>query len=291
MSDAQPENSPPSADNFQGLAIAVQGLQSRVDHLEAGGDKSLFKRLTENASAAALLIGLALTVAQVRETFFSKPEADRISQLSAFNQAVGEVARLRQELAEMPSRISDANSRLVVAGVMTSRILNAATTATAMLPDMKDRDVGVPQLIVLINEALNNGDMKSVDMLTQRAANKTNVTDFQHSEALRYRAQFYFAVGDASSGRKTIADALTFLAPQAVAARAYDVMFLVTGEMGAGACADLPDAMHQFMSLVSSPQIATEQRGELVATLRPQYEFTQRVRCTNLPPVESAFPN
>jgi hypothetical protein len=201
MSDKQPYVPKELAEPSSPIELAVQSLQSRVEHLEAPEKKSIIKRLSENASVAALLLGLALTIAQVRETFLSKPEADRIAQLSALNQSVGAIARLRQELAQLDGATTDKKQRLALESILTTRIANERTTALALLRDVKDQDVGIPQLVVLYNEAVNNRDLQSADLLTKRAVEIKDVTDYEHSEALRQRGQYLFTAGRPDEAR------------------------------------------------------------------------------------------
>jgi len=272
-------------EQISGLAVAIQGLQSRLDHIEFAEKKSIFRRLTENASAAALLIGLALTVAQVRETFFSKPEADRIAQIGAFNQSIGAVAKLRQEMAELNYNTSNPSAQLTVASILTARIVNEVSTARAMLHDIKDADVGIPQLVTLISEAFNEGDLATVDLLTSRTVNKKDVTAFAHSEAMRYRAKYLF-INQTEQGRNTMEAAIALL-PLGSGAQAFDVRDLLESELGFGDCDHIDSAAKRLLAAVATPQIYPEQRNQVLQSIIPFYNLVLNGRCPTLPPLRA----
>lgn len=285
MSEQAPEMPEKPAEPISSIELTIQNLQNRIEILEAPENKSIIKRLSENASIAALLLGLALTIAQVRETFFSKPEANRIAQLGALNQSIGAIARLRQEYAEVDGTVIDKKQKLILEGILTTRIANERTTALALLQGVGDNDVGIPQFIVLYNEAMSNGDLESADKLTSRAVSKKDVTDFEHSEALRQRAQFLFTSGQPDEGRIAFEQSMQALrkAPTTAAARSFNLMYLILSELYTGDCERVADEVRRLRALLAEPLVTPEQRGSMIDTLRPQYEFVGSTRCANLP--------
>jgi hypothetical protein len=227
------------------------------------------------------------SIAQVRETFLSKPEADRIAQLSALNQSVGSIARLRQEFAQLDGATTDTKQRLALESILTTRVANERTTALALLRDVKNQDVGIPQLVVLYNEAVNNGDLQSADILTKRAVEIKEVTDYEHSEALRQRGQYLFTAARPDEARIFFEQSINAFqpVPATAAARSYVLMNLILGELYAGDCERVPDEVRRFGTLLAQPLVTPEQRSSMIDTLRPQYDVFRSQRCSTLPPL------
>src|SRR5262245_54646410 len=69
MSDAQAKGH---------LYLLLANLCDRVSKIEEAGQKSALKKITENAGAVALFLGLVLTAASLYEVFVTRPRADRI---------------------------------------------------------------------------------------------------------------------------------------------------------------------------------------------------------------------
>ena len=80
-----------------GIPLMLKSHELRIAKLENGDKKTIFKRLTESGNASALFLGLILTFLSIREAGFIKPEADRISRISNFNQAVNAAGQKMQE--------------------------------------------------------------------------------------------------------------------------------------------------------------------------------------------------
>ena len=60
------------------------------------------------------------------------------------------------------------------------RIMNAISTARAILPDLNDADVGIPQLIVLISESFQMGDPAAQESI-RRAVSKTDAPPYMRA--------------------------------------------------------------------------------------------------------------
>lgn len=156
------------------LAASIQSFDSRISELEKGDKKGPFKSLTENAGSVGLLLGLILTLASLYDVFVAKPEADRISAIAQFNQAVNSAIQIRQELIQQSQTNSDQGYRLALMSLATPRILNSIATAKAILPELPDKDVGVPQLITLITESVTAGDLDSAKGSPASTISRTN---------------------------------------------------------------------------------------------------------------------
>ena len=220
------------------ILLMLKSQEARIAQLEIGAKKTIFKRLTESASVSALLLGLILTFVSLREAFVTKPEADRISRLSNFNQAVNSAAQKRQEQIRLQIQNPDPQLQLAMASATTNQILNDISTARAILRDLSDRDVGVSQLTVLISESFTAGDIESAGTFVTRAVNLTGLTPFERSEALRFEGRYFFVKGDFAKVRQSYIAALSALGNSSsfAAARAYDLADLIPMEYSYGDC-------------------------------------------------------
>lgn len=188
---------------------------------EPGTARSL-KAFADNAGAVALLLGVVLSLFSLYDILIRKPEADRISAITQFNQAVNSAAKTRQDLIQA-NNSADQAQRLAVMSMATPRILNDVATAKALLPTLEAEDVGVPQLLILITEAMTAGDLPSAESFIERALSIKNLTPLMKSEALRYRGKFQYVSGDATAGRASYKEAISSLGLGLAAggARAY----------------------------------------------------------------------
>jgi hypothetical protein len=64
-----------------------------------------------------------------------------------------------------------------------------------MLRDLDNSDVGIPQLIILISEAVTAGEIDSAKDFVTRAVSKTDVSPYMRSEAKRYEGRLLFYTG------------------------------------------------------------------------------------------------
>src|SRR5581483_2716720 len=124
------------------LSVELSSLDHRLRKLEDGEKKTPFKRLLENAGACALLLGLVLTLFSLYDVLVAKPEADRISRISSFNEAVNAAAKKRQDLIRTElDTAADPGLKIAMQMAATPQILNDAATARAILRDLKDGEV------------------------------------------------------------------------------------------------------------------------------------------------------
>ncbi|MCS3764892.1 hypothetical protein ML401_06105 [Bradyrhizobium sp. 62B] len=259
--------------------LLLKNFEDRIGELEKNSHKTIFKKLIESASASALFLGLVLTFASLHETFIAKPEAERITRLSQFNQAVNSAAKQRQELIKFSLDSSAPQLRLAMASAITPQILNDISTARAMLRDMKNEDVGIPQLLILINEAYTIGDFQIAGTFVARAIAKTDVTPYLRSEARRYQGKLFYATGEPAKGRAAFIEAMNTLAdtPQNLPARAYVLADLVVAEYMMRDCDNGARDLQQFIEM--SRGLYTQQRLQLGATVKDALTQLQGGSC------------
>lgn len=186
----------------------------------------------------------------------------------------------------MQSQMQGVDPRLqfAMASAATPRILNDISTARAMLRDIRDTDVGIPQLIVLTSEAFTTGDMEAAKDFVSRAVRKTDVTPYLRSEAKRYEGRYLFLSGKPVEGRYAFQEALSALgeAPIALAARAYVLEDLVVAEFAFGDCANAMAELKDFLAVVQMPALTSQMRLQLIGTAKEQLGQLQGQRCTTL---------
>ena len=266
--------------------LLLKNFEERIGGLEKNSHKTMFKRLTESASASALFLGLVLTFASLHETFISKPEADRIARLSQFNQAVNSAAKLRQELIKLSLDPISPQLQLAMASAITPQILNDIATANAMLRDIDNDDVGIPQLLILIGEAYTIGDFHAAKTFATRAVAKKDVTPYLQSEAKRYEGKLLYATGDPAKGRAAFLDAMKMLGDTAVSlsSRAYVLADLVIAEYTASDCENGAQDFQRFVEM--SRGLYDQVRQQLNAMVKGALTQLQGRNC----PVPASFP-
>jgi len=269
--------------------FAVRELQRRVQKLEEEEKKTLLKRVVASASTSALLLGLVLTFASLYDVFIAKPAADRIARINQFNQAVGSAAKIRQELEQFQLQAKEPRLQLIAAAYATPRILNDISTAKAMLSGLSDDEIDMPQLIVLISEALMVGDMESAKVLVGRAVAKPNATSYFKSEARRYEGKFHFAVGDLGQARRSFDLAISALGsnPAAAAAKAYVLSDAATMELAFGNCKVAIEKLERVVAALSAPEIMNDHKMQMKSALATFIAQWPSDRCA-LPPELSA---
>ncbi len=271
----------PQAVGDEAILLMLKSQETRIAQLETETKKTLFKRLTASASASALFLGLILTFGSLREAFVTKPEADRISRLSHFNEAVNSVVQRRQELIKLQAQNPNPQLQLAMASSTTTGILNDISTARAILRDLSDKDIGISQLTVLFNESFTAGDSESAKNIVARAMNLTGLTAFEHSEALRMEGRYFFASGDFAKGRQSYMAALNAIGdlPMSMPARAYDLADLIPMEYASGDCEDAGADSLSFAKMINSPQVSPQAKSQMVASLKAALSQVLAQRC------------
>lgn len=269
-SDAAPNDSDAVHD---AVLLTLKHQEERIARLEdESAHKGLVKKLTASAGTMALFLGLVLTFQSLYDVFVRKPEADRISRVSQFNQAVNSVAKTQQDELRLVAETPDRAMQLTIQSMAVPQILSDLATARAMLPDLDDKDVGIPQLIILIGAAVTEGDMASAYNFVTRAVSKSDVTPYLHAEAKRYEGKYWFLSGDPGRGRQSYEDAIATLtsAPAMAANRAFVLSELVMLESFAGVCDKAVTDLGEFVASLKSPYVTEDARLQMSAAMKAQ---------------------
>jgi hypothetical protein len=282
-----------SANSDDAVLLMLKSQEIRIAELENAVKKTLFKKLTESASASALFLGLVLTFISLYDAFVTKPEADRINRLSQFNQAVNSAAKSWQDTIQLQYQITDPQVQQAMASAAMPRILNDISTARAILPYLGTSDIGISQLIVLMSVAFTTGDLDSVKGFVTRAVDKTDVTPYLRAEAKRYEGKYLFASGDPVQGRKSYEAALSALgnSPGAVSTKAYDLGELVVLEFSSGDCGSAAADLQSLVATLKLPQIAVQHRLQMATTVKSQLIQLQGQHCPTLQNLDALLGN
>jgi len=253
------------------VRLMLKNQEARLTKLEED-KKGPFRKLTSSATTAALFLGLVLSLQSLYDVFVSKPEADHVERLSKFNDVVNSVAKTQQGAMQLMTQATDPKLRLAIASATTPQILSDLSTAQAMLQDLHDKDVGIPQLTVLINAASSEGDWPTVKNFVDRAVNKADVSPFMHSEAKRYEGKYWFTSGDPERGRQSFQAAEKSLgtAPVWAAARAFVLGDLVLTEYAAAACQHTAEDFNALVASIASPYVGAQARSQIAASVLAQ---------------------
>jgi hypothetical protein len=260
------------------VLLIMRDQQNRIEKLEKDNNTNMLKKLTASASASALFLGLVLTLASLYDVFVAKPQAERVARISQFNQTVNAAVKLGQDLAEIKIKTQDPRIHLELSTLATPQILNNISTAKAILRNLDDEDVGVPQLIVLISGSFQGGDNQSAKEFVERAV-KIRANPYLRSEAKRYEGKYFFAVGEPNQGRESYLEALALFGnnQDTAAARAFVLTDLAMMELAYGTCTNVVQDLGQLASLVTT--VIHDVRLQLLAMIRAQVTQTQHRPC------------
>lgn len=287
MTDPAPLQTSPDAEDA--ILLMIKSQEARIAKLEDSNQKTLFKKMTASASASALVLGLVLSLISLYDIFVTKPEANRISKLSQFNQTVNSAAKTRQEILQSQVQGVDPKLQLATVTMATPRILNDLSTARAMLLNLDDDDVDIPQLIILISEAFTTGDLAVAKEFVSRAVGKTGATPYLRSEAKRYEGKFLFLSGDPAGGRRSFQEALSVLgdSPATASQRAYALGELVVVEFAFGDCESAAADLKSFATALRMPAVFPQARSQILAATREQLDPLQGQRCPMTPSLDT----
>ncbi len=269
------------------VRLMLKSQDDRIKKLEAGDRGSFAKMMTASASTSALFLGLVLTAISIYDAVVTKPEADRIVRISNFNQAVNSAAKTRQDMTQLQMQTSDPKLQLAIGNWATPQILNDISTARAILPYLRDEDVGISQLIILASESATAGDLVSVREFVVRAVGKTDASSYMHSEAKRYEGKYYFLTGDATSGRQSFEEALRTLGTttNTAAVRANDLADLTLSEFTSGDCSQAAADLAALGEALHAPGVLPLARSQVVATVKDQLGQLRGQHCPNPPDI------
>lgn len=261
-------------------------LESRLLKLEEKRTEEVPPRLREWLGFAALIIGIVLSGISLFDTFFIKPREGHLKTLDDFNKSVNAVASLRQKIIEIQSQTNKPEVLVNINSAITPQILANIQYATALLPDLGDR-AGIPQLIVLISEAINIYDWKSAETLVNKATSIPDPLPTLKSEAYRYKARLMFMTGRIQDGRLAFESSLTSIRGEPGwgidGARAYIAADWALFEYSLGDCALASERILNFKNYIQGVQVAAPMRDGLTANLAMQLAQIGNRRCPNIP--------
>ena len=269
-----------SDDVGQTTLMLLQSHEARLSKLEEPTKKTLFKKISDNGSVVALFLGLALTFGSIRDMFWIKPEADRVSRIGQFNTAVNSAAKLRQDMLQLQTQSIDPGKQMAISAMITPQILSNISTARAIARDMKDDEFGIPQMTILITEAFTAGDLDSMKDFVRRAVAQQTVSPFLKSEARRYEGKYRFVVHDPDA-RGSFMAAISYLdqIPGSGAAKAFVLLDLALTEFQQGFCEQARTDIGNLGTALKAPEIPIQQREAMTAGLKSQITQYQTGRC------------
>ncbi|VVN40686.1 hypothetical protein PS862_04032 [Pseudomonas fluorescens] len=270
------------------VAAALNAFDARLERLEKPEENTWLKKIEKKMSLLALLVGIVLSAISLFDVFWSKPNEERIRDLAEFNGAVNAVANLRQGMVRLQFESNNPQMFAAMNSMVIPQVLANIQYATEVLPRLGD-DVGIPQLVVLISEAMNIYDWKSAQKLVDRAVATKNAAPSMMSEAYRFQGRLMFFTGRIDSGRTAYEQSLKVLAGEQAfginATRAFVVSDWIMAELSMGDCSLANKRTQDFAELVRSSQIAGMARIALVTTLKAQIAqiVTSTGRCLEPP--------
>jgi hypothetical protein len=257
------------------IASALSSFDARLRALERPERKSRLKRIQSNASFVALLIGILLSSISLFDVFWSQPREALIRDMEEFNKSVNAVANLRQNVLQVEFQSKDPELTFSMNSWATPQVLANIQYATTLLPRLGDR-AGIPQLLVLISEAMNIYDWKSAEILVDRALSARDALPSMRAEALRYKARLMFLTKRPREGRVAYEEALSALRQESGfginGSRAYIAGDWAVAEFSLGECSVGSERVRQFIQFTAHPQIMPASRAGLVASLKSQLQ-------------------
>jgi hypothetical protein len=260
IDDHPPQDNGTAFDHESLVASTLNTFDARLKQLEKPEEKTRLARIQKNASFVALVVGILLSVISLFDVFWSKPREALFRDIEEFNKSVNAVANLRQNMIQVQFQSNHPQMIFAMNSMVTPQVLANIQYATALLPRLGEH-AGIPQLIVLISEAMNIYDWKSAGILVDRAVAAKNVVPSLQSEAQRYKARLMFFTGKMQEGRKAYEDALNVLRNESAfginGTRAYIAADWAIAEFSMGECGAGNERIRQFIEFAQHPQIST----------------------------------
>lgn len=278
-----PESNPDTGEERPSLEFRMHAIKLRMDRLEHP-EHGKFERLQKKISFLALLIGILLSVISLFDIFWSKPHNEMFRDMEEFNKSVNAVSNLRQNMIQIQYQSNNPQMLMAMNSMVAPQVLANIQYATALLPRLGDQ-AGIPQLLVLISEALNIYDWKSAATLVERAVAIKDAVPSMQSEARRYKARLMFSTGKIQEGRAAYQDSINVLRGESGfginGTRAYIIADWAISEFAMGDCNFGSERIGQFIQLLQDPEILPLSRSGLVSTLKNQLDQIQarKKRC------------
>lgn len=279
IDDNSAQNHSTTSNSESLIASTLNAFDARLKQLEEPEEKTLLSKIQKNASFAALIIGILLSLISLFDIFWNKPQESLFRDTEEFNKSVNAVANLRQNMIQVWYQSNNPQMVLEMTTMVMPQVLANIQYATALLPRLGEH-VGIPQLIVLIGEAMNIYDWKSATILVDRAVAAKDVPPSMQSEALRYKAKLMFFTGKAQEGRKAFEDAIKVLRDESAyginGSRAYIVADWAMLEFSGGDCNVGYEQIRKFIDLVKDPKISPQLRTGMISSIKDQLNQLQR---------------
>jgi hypothetical protein len=261
------------------IASTFNAFDARLKLLEAPKETSFLERLQKRGSFFALIIGIALSLVSLFNVFWSQPKDAAFRDMAEFNKAVNAVSNLRQGMIQVSYQSTNDEMKMALNSMVTPQVLANIQYATSLLPEVGG-SVGIPQLIVLISEAINVYDWENAEKLVNEAVSRKSLPTMR-AEALRYKGRLMFYRGRVIEGRAAYEQALNEIRTESGwginGMRAYLESEWAVAEVSFGDCTLSEARVQKFIEYVSQPQIPPPTRAGLIATLKTQ--LGQQSRC------------
>ncbi|TFY88982.1 hypothetical protein DYL59_13875 [Pseudomonas kairouanensis] len=261
------------------IASTFNAFDARLKLLETPKETSLLEKFQKRGSLLALMIGILLSAVSVFNVFWTQPKESALKNMAEFNKTVSAVSNLRQSMLQVNYQSNNEEMKVALNSMVTPQVLINIQYATSLLPEVGD-SAGIPQLIVLIAEAMNFYDWDSAERLVNEAVSRKSIPTLQ-AEALRYKARLMFLRGRAQDGRNAFEQAVLAIRNEPGwginGMRASLVSDWVVAEALFGDCNLSSARVQQFVEFVTQPQIQTPTKLGLIAALRSQ--LSQQNRC------------
>lgn len=268
------------AEENSSLISKINQLNLRIENLEKPA-QGKFEKIQKNTSFLALLIGIFLSAISLFDIFWNKPRDELFRDMEEFNKSVNAVANLRQNMIQIQYQSNNPQMLMAMNSMVTPQVLANIQYATALLPRI-GKHAGIPQLIVLISEALNIYDWKSANTLVERAIAVKDAVPSMQSEARRYKARLMFSTGQLQEGRAAYQDSLNVLRGESGfginGVRAYIISDWAISEFAMGDCNISNDRINQFIEVLKDPEILPTSRTALFSTLKNQLNQLQLIK-------------
>ncbi|TKJ72405.1 hypothetical protein PspCFBP13508_08735 [Pseudomonas sp. CFBP13508] len=261
------------------IASTFNAFDARLKLLEKPKDTSLLEKVQKRGSFLTLIIGIVLSLVSLFNVFWSQPKEAAFRDMAEFNKSVNAVSNLRQNLIQVSYQSTNDEMKMALNSMVTPQVLANIQYATSLLPEV-GKAAGVPQLIVLISEAINVYDWENAEKLVNEAVSRKSIPTLQ-SEALRYKGRLMFLRGRINEGRSAFEQALTAIVDEPGwginGMRAYLVADWAVAEVSLGDCNSAEARAQQFIEFVTQPQIPAPTKAALIATFKSQ--MRQQNRC------------
>ncbi len=130
------QNAPIPQETDPSIEIVMKNHEARLAALEEPSKQIIFKSVTEMGSVSALMLGLILSFMSLYDALVTRPEGERISRITQFNQAVNSAAKLRQDVLQSQAQTNDPKLQLIISSGAVPQISNNISTARVLLKDL-----------------------------------------------------------------------------------------------------------------------------------------------------------